>query len=254
MEAPEELVVEDDDDKYMEMINFASIRTINGLEEAITLQWPESDRALRLTTLLGQDDIAPLFAGAQWAGTRVWHAAVIMFQYLTENYKEKLEAEGTTVLELGCGLGVPGMWCRQVHGCRTYLTDQESILSQLEANLETNFSGDDGILARPLDWSKEALQQFINKENITAFDIVLNCDCVYEPLYGDSWKLLADVNEEVIRLNPSTLVLTSVERRNADSVDKFIDRMRASELIGAVDLVWSDPEVRIEIYLTSPAI
>ena len=47
-------------------------------------------------------------------------------------------ATSTSLLELGCGLGVPGMILHLL-GCDVVLTDQEDILSQLEKNVSSNF-------------------------------------------------------------------------------------------------------------------
>jgi hypothetical protein len=251
-----EMDEDDKDDPYLSKINFRSIRTTDGLETAIRVQWLDvPETKLRISTLLQQEDIAPLFAGAQWAGTRVWHAAIAMVDYLVREHEAQLQDGDTKLLELGCGLGVPGMLCHALYNTETYLTDQEEIMSQLETNVEDNFFADHAparneprrLHAKALNWSREALledPEFLSKGSF----IVMNCDCVYEPLYGESWKLLADVLETVLELNPNTLVLTSVERRNADGVEKFLAKMLASPHIASVEKVWFDEEYKIEIY------
>ena len=133
----------------------------------------------------------------------------------------------TSVLELGCGLGVPGMILHLL-GCDVVLTDQVDILSQLEKNISSNFHdarsnssrratteissssttividnindneasirclrrrrerGSAKIRAMPLSWSRDGISRLLkdlNRADI-GFDVVLNCDCVYEPLYG----------------------------------------------------------------------
>jgi hypothetical protein len=119
----------------------------------------------------------------------------------------------TSILELGCGLGVPGM-ILHLMGCDVVLTDQPGILSQLERNVAINFGTtariggggqdedkdeDDGgprrrrgrpgaatIRAMPLSWSRDCARCLLEDlgRGVTGFDIVVNCDCVYEPLYG----------------------------------------------------------------------
>ena len=244
---------DDPNDAYLQKINFKSIRTNGGLETAIEVQWlDELKTKLHISTLLEEKDIAPLFAGAQWAGTRVWHAAIAMFEYLSNEYSDILPH--ATLLELGCGLGVPGMLCHAMYGTETYLTDQESIVSQLVHNIKYNFDDkiDDNnnnnkkkmIHAMPLSWDKDA--ELLKKD----FSIVLNCDCIYEPLYGDSWKLLADVLEQMLKKDPNTLCLTSCERRGitADGVDNFLLKLEASPHVSSVTKVWCDEEYKIEIY------
>jgi predicted nicotinamide N-methyase len=245
---PEELMTGEEDDEYIRMIHFQSIREPNGLETAISVKWQGMERAILISTLLEEDDLAPLFAGAQWAGTRVWHAAICMMKYLADNHQDDLKTPNCQLLELGCGLGVPGMLCNALYDTKTYLTDQESILSQLKHNIQENFDPvSSELYAKALDWSREAVQDLLQETG--PFDFVINCDCVYEPLYGESWKLLADVMEELLQVNPKTIMLTSCERRNGDSIDNFLERLRTSEHISSVDKVWADKEFKIEIYL-----
>lgn len=213
-------------------INFESIRPDSStqLEEAVTFSWPgiyqhaddstkeeipqqegdEEGRVLRkitISTLLEEDDLAPLFGGCQWAGTRLWGAAVRAIQYLAghlemqENNnngatgaKFELNKSGddtTTLLELGCGLGVPGMIYHML-GSTVVLTDQEDILVQLEKNVVDNFpstaisnkaSSSDSvpatqyIRAMPLSWSREGVHSLLEQLQLSTvgFDIVLNC-------------------------------------------------------------------------------
>ena len=239
-------------------------------------------RKIVLSTLLEERDFAPLFDGASWAGTRLWPAAIRAVQYLSgilpstttsstsltttttsmveedDEFVHRCDGDdiigimekartspttSTSVLELGCGLGVPGMILHLL-GCDVVLTDQEDILSQLEKNVSRNFhdarttslrristetsatltttttttevdddenDGDDCVInniddddprrhsqrrrkrgsraticAMPLSWSRDGMSRLLedlNRVNI-GFDVVLNCDCVYEPLYG----------------------------------------------------------------------
>lgn len=216
-------------------INFESIRNPSTqLEEAISFSWPgiyeenndENDtnesafeedtkklRKIVISTLLEEDDLAPLFDGSRWAGTRLWGAAVRCIQYvsghlpgtdqslLEHEIKLPTSDQRVTMLELGCGLGVPGMIFHMLGG-NVVLTDQIDILSQLENNVEKNFSETlitsntrDGevdrkhthtIQAMPLSWSRKDVNSLLEQLGCssTGFEIVINCDCVYEPLYG----------------------------------------------------------------------
>jgi hypothetical protein len=333
-----------DHDKYMRLIQFQSIRNQMELETAIRVQWNDQNdqndqqehhygmsRPLQLSTILQPEDMAPLFHGTQWAGTRVWHAAIAATQYLLQHYSSLLNhgnnninasaiatfsssdvsettpssimipppcSRRTVLLELGCGLGVPGMILHALFPDTTsvILTDQASIMSQLETNLQRNFGdangGDDEplisssatttntpefIQARALDWSfivkdddhgddnalnhsiedNRTLSSTTNVANNTFWkkqfdwkhvDIVLNCDCIFEPLYGTSYTALAHVLSWALQQNPQALVLTSVERRNQDGVDTFLELLRQSPHVSAVDRVWHDEEYHIEIY------
>lgn len=273
-------------------INFESIRDPStSLEEAVSFSWPgvyqeeqqeesqqqeqnEEGKVLRkitISTLLEEDDLAPLFGGCQWAGTRLWGAAVRAIQYLTGHLDGasglELVSSGsnnninTTMLELGCGLGVPGMIYHML-GSNVILTDQEDILTQLEKNVLDNFPSTstarvDGsqhyIRAMPLSWSREGVHSLLEQLHLSTdgFDIVLNCDCVFEPLYGKSWHLLNETIDELLKVNPKCVVVSSMERRGqADGIDLFIDEMKEMEFVGSVEKVYFDEKRKVEIYVT----
>lgn len=267
--------LEDDSsvDSCLDLIEFKSIyNRKQGLETGISCSF-QGSRRLHVSTLLEEGDIAPLFSGAEWAGTRVWHAAVraIEFMYLQEYicmyedddkkvinplYKCLVshKNEDVSVLELGCGLGVPGM-IASLMGAKVILSDQESLLQQMEKNIETNFRDDEReskiIQAMTLDWSRSNVNELLRDSGmINGFDVVLNCDCVFEPLYGESWRLLVEVIDELLQVNKNCLILSSVERRNGDGIEKFLDSMMGSESVSSVQLVQKDKQNNIEIYLT----
>ena len=194
----------------------------------------------------------------QWAGTRIWRAAVVALQYLLcESCPYKTTSE-TNVIELGCGLGVPGILLGLLRPCRrVVLTDKDPLAHQLRYNLE-QLRGHMSELqlevmhAASLDWSAKGVRELVASMDLPkrGFDLVLNCDCIYEPLYGDSWKLLVECQEEFLRLNPNAYVLTSVERRRADGVERYLERLKASatvDCIEQVDVPFDYPE-EVELY------
>lgn len=255
----------DSNDSLQNLIKFQSHRNSTGLEKAVSVDYPlpsnaKRPGALRLSTLLEEDDIVPLFDGAGWAGTRVWAAAIWGIKYLIDEYGD----QNLSLCELGCGLGVPGMIWHQL-GYDAVLTDQESIMTQMVENVKSNFPdswaeegdgkediGAGKIFAKPLSWSREGLHTLLESSGFSeGYDIVLNCDCVYEPLYGKSWVLLADVIDECLKINPKCIIVTSVERRTADGIDDFVERMRKSDHVGKVEKILEDEGRDLELYITT---
>lgn len=158
-------------------------------------------------------------------------------------------------LELGCGLGVPSMILQLVfpHSC-IVLTDCPSLVPQLTQNVTQNFlSSDDK--ARPkvaaLDWEEEDdLTQLLSECQLSSFDVVLNCDCIYEPLYGESWKALWKVQRALLKRNPHTLMLTSLERRKFDGADRYLQALQQEQhqshsVVSKIKLVHQDDPVEI---------
>ncbi|KAG7373041.1 lysine methyltransferase [Nitzschia inconspicua] len=294
----DELVLEDSDDEFVDQ--FLESTWQDGVETGLTVRWPTLPLTapLHLSTQLPESSMAPLFDGTGWAGTRVWKAALLAVQYMEQEYLSKKQDghNPLSLLELGCGLGVPGMlWHRlqkNQHSnnnnstttlfpsfYKVVLTDRPSLLSQLQGNLERNFPKDPQIMADALDWSPEGVRKLLLRLNdeccdqghnvhddttttnssssYYSFDICLNCDCIYEPLYGrDSWMALADVLITLAEISRRTVVITSVERRTADGLENFLDRLDQSPFIGTTERVMRNDDDKhhiIEVYVTRPA-
>jgi len=153
------------------------------------------------------------------------------------------------VIELGCGLGVPGMVAAVLGARLVALTEQSNLVSLLDRNIKANFLSDSTnnprIVARELDWCAEQAIALRNELlDGEPFDIVLSCDCVYIPLYGDSWRALVDAIIAVA--GPKSLVLVAVERRyvqgGTDGVDLFLNAMTSANFIPSLI---SEPPVEI---------
>ena len=219
-----------------------SIRTKTGLETGIQVDWPSMKNPLMLSTCMEAEDISPMFGGTAWAGTRIWRAAVAATDYVIEFHGK--DATISNALELGAGLGLPGMILHGLFGWNVVLSDLEPLPRQMQLNIEKNFPETSGkrIHARELDWSREGVQDLLKDTSIAGsslategFDIVLNCDCVYEPLYGLSWKCLVEATDELLRVNPQTIMITSLERRKADGIDNFLVALEQSPNIQKVE-------------------
>jgi Lysine methyltransferase len=138
-----------------------------------------------------------------------------------------------------------------LRGWQVVLTDKDPLPKQLAANCKANFGDAYGrsIRACELDWSRQGVSRLMaDSPSTNFFDVVLNCDCVYEPLYGQSWKLLVEAMDELLRINPATIMITSLERRKADGVDKFLEALKQSDHVSKVDRLDFEsgyPEVQI---------
>lgn len=65
-----------------------------------------------------------------------------------------------------------------------------------------------------------------------------------------SWHLLNETIDELLKVNPKCIVISSMERRNGDGIDKFLEEMRNMANVCEVTKVWSEEERKIEIYQT----
>ncbi|GMI27542.1 hypothetical protein TeGR_g13134 [Tetraparma gracilis] len=213
--------------------NFTSEASV---ETSLTLSYSPPSSApstLSVSTTLPESEISPLFSGTAWAGTRLWYSAVDSISYLHDSgLLSSLPAE-PAILELGAGLGIPGM-CLARHYAASpkpvVLTDLPEILSQLQANVASNFPAPSPVSAAALDWSVPGVDALLKSLSLPSFDLLLSTDCVYAPLYGKSYVPLAECIAHLLALNPEAVSVNVIERRAADEVEEFRKLLEAKGL------------------------
>lgn len=224
-------------DDYSSRLKITSTESTDALghvtcQQSLNIQIQSADGTpigspLALSLRLTPDKLEPIFSGATWAGTVLWRAATRLVDVLLDDTSICHEAR---VIELGSGLGVPGMVAARLGARMVVLTEQESLVELLQRNVATNFGPEcPDIMCRTLDWSAERARQL--REELTdgtPFDLILCCDCVYKPLYGDSFKLLAQTIDALAGVNSNILV--AVERRfvrnDTDGVGEFLGLLK----------------------------
>ncbi|OQS07676.1 hypothetical protein THRCLA_00335 [Thraustotheca clavata] len=189
------------------------------------------DKSLDITLLLDEHELAPLFCGAAWAGTLVWEAAVALSNYVLN----EVDLKPLRVLELGAGLGVPGMVAGLLGAKRVVITEQPELVPLIRTNIRRNIASLSSVEAKILSWGREATTSFCDEMGL--FDLVLSCDCVYEPLYGESWRDLAQTMDVLCQHNPNCKILASVERRHADGINKFLSYIATDTTLKARQLI-----------------
>jgi len=142
--------------------------------------------------------------------------------------------KGRRVLELGCGLGLPGIVASRWLGAEHVLLTDRAVVAELcdrnIAKLQL-----DGIEARTLEW-----QDPQDLENCGEIDVILAADCIFQPLYGDSFPLW-DVLQRFCVIataqgRPLPAVFLSAERRPDDGIDEFLQNARDKGTV--VDVLW----------------
>ncbi|KAG7388437.1 hypothetical protein PHYPSEUDO_012498 [Phytophthora pseudosyringae] len=220
-----------------DLVQVFAEKNVDKVEESTRVR--VSGKDLNLTLLMQADELAPLFSGAAWAGTLLWDAAVHLARRFLTDYRQQLEdpSNSLRVIELGAGIGVPGMAARVAGAKHVVLTEQDELLRLMHVNLAANAEvlrlpggeelGEDvddkgEIVARSLNWGVGQTEEYLAQYPDEKVDVVLSCDCIYEPLYGTSWRELAQTMELLCLANPKCVVLMGVERRNQDGIDKFL--------------------------------
>eukprot|EP00937_MAST-01D_sp_MAST-1D-sp2_P002600 g2600.t1 len=130
----------------------------DAVEATATVQFQR--HKLELSFLMEEEEIAPMFDGAAWAGTLVWDAALAMIDYVERELGQAVLRD-RRVLELGCGSGLPGMCCRLM-GARVLLTEQPELVRLLRQNIDANAAalrGANGAGGTPAEGEREAARQ-----------------------------------------------------------------------------------------------
>lgn len=106
------------------------------------------------------------------------------------------------------------------------ISEQPELVELMERNIADNaavLTSNGSIAAREFSWGVAETQAYLTKYPNEPIDLVLSCDCIYEPLYGKSWMALAQTMEALCVANKNCVVLMGVERRNQDGIDKFLE-------------------------------
>lgn len=123
--------------------------------------------------LLTVTDLEPLLAGKDplkdpstfpfWV--KLWEAAIVLAQYLVG----QRFAPGTRLLELGAGLGAPGL-AAAAAGCRVTLTDYEEQILDFE-RVSAAASRVEGVTCSLLDWK--------NPPPMERFDVIVGAEILF---------------------------------------------------------------------------
>lgn len=140
----------------------------------------------------------------------------------------------------------------EMRRCHVVVSDMDSLVEQLRTNLQANDLQPPRIRAEALDWSRQGVQDLLTvvDRSDSGFDYAIHCDCVYEPLYSESWKQLLEAQEELLRVNPKTVLYASIERRRVDGADRYLEALRQSPWVARVEQIFPDFEYSkvVEVY------
>lgn len=186
---------------------------------ALDVELPGAQRKLHL---LQSSPEASDAARGDWTSMRLWQAAASLVDFLLVFAKGSFAH--ARILELGCGLGMPGMVCRAL-GAKVLLTDTPETLGLLFENVKINFGSTSRIQAAALSWNRKGTRELARQYG--PFSLVLCADCVYAPLYGlRSARKLAECIVSLCAASRSTVALLAVERRPGDGVRSFLRLVR----------------------------
>ncbi|KAH9253644.1 hypothetical protein BASA81_008262 [Batrachochytrium salamandrivorans] len=174
----------------------------------------------RIDFVLGgsEADLAPLFSGSFWSAM-IWQRSVdLMCEYIASHVDE---FENRVVLELGCGLGVPGITAGLVaHASQVILTDREDDLRQLRRSVEGSPALRRFELVN-LDWSQTGIP---HPQVDSRAEVILAVECISADAYGrESLDGLVRAIAKVARAG-AVLYVCSCRREDTDGLDEVLGR------------------------------
>ncbi|KAH9518380.1 Histidine protein methyltransferase 1 [Bulinus truncatus] len=161
-----------------------------------------------------------LIAGKYEGGLKIWECGLDLVQFLSSHEAETIvEIKGKTILELGCGAGLPGLYCLKSGAQRVdfqdYNIDVLKLLTQpnVRRNISTEqchyFAGDWGSFNQ------------IAVENNLKYDVILTAETIYNP---DNYSKILNIFKSA--LTDGGIVILAAKTYYfgvGGSIDRFIE-------------------------------
>ncbi|MCC7302178.1 MAG: 50S ribosomal protein L11 methyltransferase [Bacteroidia bacterium] len=167
-----------------------------------------------------------------WA--ELWHSAIALSEVLQAN---PTIVNGKKVLEIGCGLGLPGIVAGKLGARKVIFSDllPEPLLFA-RVNWERNNLGD--AVFQPADWMRQ--------EELPVADVILASDVAYERRFFPSFfHLLRSV------LPQSTVILSEPGRELAGDLHSALEKMDMNRIIKVIPVVRKGLKINVSVIILS---
>ncbi|KAJ1693261.1 hypothetical protein LUZ63_009959 [Rhynchospora breviuscula] len=120
------------------------------------------------------DDLGDPITGRTITGSWLWDSALCLSEWISEAVaNNQVRISGATVLELGAGTGLPGLFAATYGASHVVLTDVGSLVPNLCANVGAN-GLEDLVQVMELKWGEDASM-------LGQVDVLLLSDLFYDP-------------------------------------------------------------------------
>ncbi len=161
---------------------------------------------------------------------RLWEAAIVLSEFVSN---QKL-ADGTTVLELGAGLGAPGLTAAAC-GCAVTLSDYEEMILDFE-RVSAAASGLGNVDFAMLDW--------LSPPEMEKYDVILGAEILFREEF---FQPLLTIIDKALKPGGSVYLAHDVRRK---SLQPFLQLADKSYIISAQKRKLQSLEGDKEVLLT----
>jgi len=161
---------------------------------------------------------------------RLWEAAIVLSRFMVT----LAPAPGSTVLELGAGLGAPGLTAAAL-GCSVTLSDYEEMILNFE-QVSAAASGLDNVRFEILDW--------LDPPEIERYDIILGAEILFREEF---FEPLLDIIRHTLKPNGTVYMAHDSKRK---SVQPFLKKAEKEYNIAASRRLLKSLDEDKEILLT----
>jgi predicted nicotinamide N-methyase len=167
-----------------------------------------------------KEELMPLFSGPFWSAI-IWERSVqVMCNYMESHRKEFAHKQ---IVELGCGLGVPGIVAGiTCDAAEVFLTDRAEDLKVLENAFKANGELlESGVQCRfhpvAYDWAQ-------SPPTSVKGDVIIAVECVSADVYGqESLMWLINAFQAVAKRKQLVTVYLCSARRKDDGLDEVLN-------------------------------
>jgi predicted nicotinamide N-methyase len=178
--------------------------------------------------LNGKDPLKDVSEFPFWI--RLWEAALVLSEFVADNHFKK----GSSVLELGAGLGAPGLTAAAC-GCAVTLTDYEELILDFE-RVSAAASGLDNVDFALLDW--------LNPPEMKQFDVILGAEILFREEF---FQPLLTVINKALRPGGAVYLAHDIRRK---SLAPFLGMAEKKYVVSARKMKLKSLEGDREVLLT----
>lgn len=149
-------------------------------------------------------------------GNKLWKSSCLLIDYLKKNPAEYCES----VIDVGCGWGISGIWCAKTLGAKVTSVDADSnVFPYLNAVAELN-----GVSTTPLVSKFEQL----NIEQLSQFDMLIAADiCFWDELA----KPVSNLVDRAIEAGVKRILIADPERAPFFVMSEHCIKQHCAEVI-----------------------